>query len=192
MGDDAEGRVLTEMLSSATYHREVVDLAGVRLARGMLKPRQKKCDHLHLIISQSERLIECEDCNRSVDAFDAVMVVMRHMEGMLSEVNGRKRQADEAMVATLHLRGAKAIEQTWRRSMAPCCPHCRQGILPEDFGSGVGSSISRDLEIARRARDRANPAKNSASIPSEASTAALATDDPLSSIPPHPADGGEP
>lgn len=181
MGDDPESRVLMEMHTSGAYHHEVIDLAGIRIARGMLKPREKRCEHMRLVVSQSERLIECEDCNRSVDAFDAVMVVMRHMEKMLSEVNGRKRRADEAMKATIQLRAAKSLERSWRHRMAPCCPHCHHGLLPEDFDRGAAGAISCELEVARRVRDRANPAENNANSPSKASAGKEALDNPTSS-----------
>ncbi|GEM_PF-4444040 len=49
----------------------------------------------------------------------------------------------------LHLIAAKKVEAVWRsRNMAPCCPHCGRGILPEDkLGD---AQTRRDFELRRR------------------------------------------
>lgn len=53
------------------------------------------------------------------------------------------------------LRAVKALDKAWSGNvMAVDCPHCRWGLLPEDFVTGGIGQQSRELETARRARRR--------------------------------------
>jgi hypothetical protein len=49
-------------------------------------------------------------------------------------------------------RAAKEVDKVWRsRHMAPCCPHCKTALLPEDFANGVKRAVSKELARAYRA-----------------------------------------
>jgi hypothetical protein len=79
------------------------------------------------------------------------MIVVRMFQKMLMELRAKRVKADEAMASTLIRRAAKSMDRTWGHKMAPLCPHCHGGLLPEDFENG-GSACSRELEVARRKR----------------------------------------
>lgn len=152
MGDElergeADGRVA-----------EVIDLDGVRIQWGRPRRTVEHCDHRRLLYCQSESRVWCEDCQSSIDGFRAFMMLVRRLEGMLSAVRNKMHKVNEAMTATVVRRAAKHLDQTWGHKMAAACPHCGGGLLPEDFGDGVGASTSRELEIRRR---RNNPTSES-------------------------------
>lgn len=134
----------------------VIDLAGFRLTRGRsTRSILDRCKHRHLIYAQTDRRIRCEDCQRDLDPFDALMALVGGLDEMVSEAKRRLREATEARKQALVSRAAKAVDEVWRgRNMAPCCPHCSRGLLPEDFAGGASSAVSREYEAARRAREK--------------------------------------
>lgn len=129
----------------------VISLADVRVARGWASVA-KRCEHKSLVYSTQERRIECKDCDQPVDAFDGFMSIVRHFDSMESEARSRERKTKDALSAVIVRRAAKEMDKAWGRKMAPCCPHCRSGLLPEDFAGGAASSYGRDYELARRRR----------------------------------------
>ena len=139
----------------------VISLADVRVARGWSRP-SKVCGHKSLVYSSKERRIECKDCDQQVDGFDAFMVLCAHFHSMESASRSREARTKEALGAVIIRRAAKAFDKAWGRKMAPCCPHCRGGLLPEDFANGAASSMGQEFEIARRKRPT-TPTKGSAS-----------------------------
>lgn len=134
----------------------VVDLASVRVrsGRSTTKPSEK-CEHRQMTYDLIERRVWCEDCKRTIDNFDAFDVLVRHFAEMEAAAKQKTHRANEAMQASIVSRATKALDHVWRgKKMAPCCPHCRAALLPEDFANGVGSAVSREIEVARRARKR--------------------------------------
>lgn len=108
----------------------VIDLAGRRIARGFTRGRG--CRHRHLTYDQRERRIWCQDCNRTVEPFDAFMVVAEGFDDMVRDARRLKREAEDALAKTIHLRAAQAIEKLWRgRKHDPCCPACGSALTPE-------------------------------------------------------------
>lgn len=128
----------------------VISLADVRVSRGWSRTG-KACAHKSLVYSAQDRRVECSACDQPVDAFDAFMVLTLHFEAMERAAKQRDYKARQGLAATLVRRAAKALDKAWGRKMAPCCPHCRGGLLPEDFEAG-GSQVGQDLERARRRR----------------------------------------
>lgn len=148
MGDIDE-RVLNEKDAKGEFY-SVIDLASVRVAKGWRKYSSPKCDHQHLVYSISDRLIECDDCNKPVEGFDAFVVLCRYFDEMINDAKGKLKAANDAMAKTVRRRAAQAMERSWSRSKAPCCPHCQRGLLPSDFERGVTAAVSAELEAARR------------------------------------------
>jgi hypothetical protein len=138
---------------STPYSSPVIDLAEVRIAYGLPKPGQRVCSHRRLIYCRSERRVWCEDCESTVESFDAFMTVTEHFHLMEREARAKLARAAEAEAATLVKRASKNLDRQWngKHPMAVSCPHCRGGLLPEDFIDG-GSAVSRDIELARRKR----------------------------------------
>lgn len=144
-------RVLDEGKTAGSYFHNVIELDGVRVAAGWRKHASKKCDHRSVVYSVSDRRIECQDCNQAVDPFDAFMVITRHFDGMLADVRQQLQASGEAMRTTAHRRAAKTLDKIWAQGMGAHCPHCRQGLLAEDF-TERGSSTSREWILAGRRR----------------------------------------
>lgn len=150
MGD----RIIFDPSESGSEHmREsasVISLADVRVSRGWSRP-SKVCEHKSLVYSSKDRRIECKDCDQPVEAFDAFMTLCRHFDSMEAAARRREQKTSEALGAVIIRRAAKAMDKAWGRKMAPCCPHCRTGLLPEDFDT-IGSMVGQELERARRRR----------------------------------------
>lgn len=133
---------------------DVIDLAGVRIRWGRSTAKYKEtCEHLRLTYSQTESRVWCDDCSRTIENFAAFMTVVKKFQEMMADVRNKTHTANEAMKATITKRGTKAIDRAWSgQVMAVACPHCRGGLLPEDFANGVAPMTSREIELARRAR----------------------------------------
>lgn len=49
----------------------------------------------------------------------------------------------------------KELDRAWHKgAYAVACPHCRGGLLPEDFADSGLALISREMEEARRKRGK--------------------------------------
>jgi hypothetical protein len=145
---------LEVLADGGSYRGTVVDLADVRIRLGRSKvgPGLKQCEHHALIYSPTERRVWCENCERTVDNFDAFLIFTRKFERMLAEARHKLSTAAEALAGAARLRATKELDRIWAgKKMAPCCPHCSKGLIPEDFTRGV-SSISMEWEMARRNR----------------------------------------
>lgn len=140
------------------FRAEVIDLDGIRIRWGRPIPGARKCEHKHMVYCQDERRVWCENCKRTIDNFDALMVVVYHLENMQREANAKLRAAEEAARHAARLRAVKALDRAWSGNVAAVgCPHCGGGLLPEDFVNGGFSSTSREIEIARRRAARRAP-----------------------------------
>lgn len=127
----------------------VIDLAGVRVSRGHT-PGGHSCQHANLAYAPHERRVYCQDCKRTVEAFDAFMTLVRNFDAMVRRAQAVQREADEARSAHLHLIAAREAESIWRGRRAVTCPHCRGGILPEDVTGGRSGWTRREDELKRR------------------------------------------
>lgn len=134
------------------YGTKVVDIADLRVARGKAFREVSACAHLRLVYDRDERRIWCEDCETTVDAFDAFEGLVDRWAIGLSRLERREKEIKEAEAHALISRAAKAVDKVWRsQTMTPLCPHCREALLPEDFIRGM-ASCSRDLAMAKRKR----------------------------------------
>lgn len=149
--EDARGRMA-----------EVIDLAGIRLERGRPPYGAKPCEHARLVFDAGDRRVWCQDCERSIDNFDAFMVLATKFRKMVADVRQMNHQAEQARAATLVRRAAKEIDTIWGRKMAFGCPHCSEGLLPEDF---LGGRSLMSMEILRARRERDGRAAASAEVP---------------------------
>ncbi|WP_026382741.1 hypothetical protein [Achromobacter xylosoxidans] len=127
---------------------KVVDIGDLRVARGMSRRPVSTCRHLRLAFDTNERRIYCQDCESDVAPFDAFLqLVERHHH---LEAKAERLRQDAAHTVTS--RAAKRIDEAWRsRTMAPCCPHCRTPIMPEDVLNGRLPMTNKEWEVRRRA-----------------------------------------
>ena len=132
---------------------DIIDLAGFRIQWGRSGTKhQDRCDHNGLLYSMEERRVWCSKCNRTVENFEAFMVFVRHFGEIESAARAKMAKADEAMKTSVRRRATKELDRLWAgEGRAVTCPHCKNGLLPEDFANGVGWS-AREYELARRKR----------------------------------------
>jgi hypothetical protein len=138
---------------------KVVDLGAFRTkVRYGGRYDKGHCKHMRVTIDRDAGVIVCDDCEKPVSAFH---LVVAWCEGWGEIAAAVTRQKERAVAISRMLRGYKVrlralkdLEKYWwRGSQLPCCPHCRRGLLPEDFADGAGSMVSREYEMARRKRD---------------------------------------
>lgn len=131
----------------------VVDFGDIRVARGLSRRPYTGCKHAALVYDDRERRIWCKDCETNIEAFDGFKALVQNFAEANAEFEKIREAALSAQEHNLHLLAAKNLEKAWRgRVMAVACPHCRGGLLPEDFARGVKSMVSAEIERQRRAR----------------------------------------
>ncbi len=153
MSESPKDPPLEVLPDGGRYVSQVVDLASVRIRVGRTPFKAKICEHRSLLYSPSERRVWCEDCERTIDNFDAFLIFTRKFEQMLREARHKRHKmqaADEAMKSSVRRRATKELDRAWGK-MAVSCPHCHGGLVPEDFAAGT-SMCSREIELARRAK----------------------------------------
>lgn len=109
------------------------------------------CFHNNLCYDEMNEYVECKDCGRPVSPFQAFMVIMRAyrrgyelLKAKEQELNELENRGDLYL-----LKATRKIDHVWRsKRVVPLCPHCKEGILPED---GLGDECgSRPLIMERR------------------------------------------
>lgn len=130
----------------------VVDIGDLRIARGLSRRPYDSCRHLNLVYDSQERRIWCKDCEKNVEPFDAFKALSENIDGAVKRLQRREQEIKEAEAATARSRAVKALDEIWRtKNQAPCCPHCNEGLLPEDM-LGRLPRVSRELTRAKRKR----------------------------------------
>lgn len=120
-----------------------------RRARSASSP-QAGCDHAQIALESHGQVVRCLKCGDQLSAFWALQMLADQYDRATAELEQERRALARAREAELHLPAALKVEQLWRgRKLAPACPHCGRGILPED---GLGSlQINQEFELRRRA-----------------------------------------
>ena len=130
---------------------KVVDIGDLRVARGMSRRPASTCSHHNLHYDNAERRIWCKDCEQDVEPFDAFKMLVEYFHHANEKLTRRAKEINEAERLQVRSLAAKEIDKAWRsRKMVPACPHCRQGLFPEDFKGGIGTMLGRDYAEARR------------------------------------------
>ncbi|RVT91461.1 hypothetical protein EOD42_22660 [Rhodovarius crocodyli] len=129
----------------------------LRMDRRHHRP-ESACEHRRMTIDGKLGTLECDDCNRSVSPFAALLTMAegrQKEEGALAKLRARM-VAIRNLTARYkpHLRAAKELESVWRGGkMRPCCPNCRLGLRAEDFLAGT-SRVSIEYDDAQRAKSK--------------------------------------
>lgn len=131
---------------------KVVSLADVRVARGQTRVPRQTCRHSNMVYDERERRIWCEDCESDVDVFDAYVRLIECHDSAWKKIERAWKEAKEACDFQLRSRAAKYMDKIWRgRRMVPNCPHCGEGLLPEDV---LRLKSASSAELTRRKRSR--------------------------------------
>ena len=131
----------------------VIDFGDIRVARGLSRRPYSSCKHRQLVYDISERRIWCKDCERDIEPFDAFKLMVENYSDAWDNYNRRTSALEEAEKHKIRLLATKALDRLWgKQNMVPGCPHCRRGLLPEDFKNGATTILGRDYEIGLRKR----------------------------------------
>jgi Zn finger protein HypA/HybF involved in hydrogenase expression len=132
----------------------VVDFGDVRVARGMTRRARSVCPHLRLVYDQQERRVWCRDCEHNVEAFDAFLMLAERSCHQWESLKRREKAVIEAEQFQVRSIAAKQIDKAWRsHNMVPACPHCSNGLFPEDF-KREPSMMDKDYARARLGKKR--------------------------------------
>ncbi len=130
---------------------KVVDIGDLRVARGMSRRPVSACKHHPLVYDQKERRIWCKDCETDVEPFDAFLIIVENFSRAADKIERGMAELETAKQHNIIRVAAKKMDELFRRQkMVPACPHCGEGIFPEDVAR-MGM-INREWEAARRAR----------------------------------------
>ena len=130
----------------------VVDIGDIRVERGLSYRSPMRCLHHNVVYDEQERRIWCKDCEKGIDAFDFLKKLVEQYNGVRKSMLRREEELREAESFQARMRATKVMDHEWRkRSTVPVCPHCRQGIFPEDVADGIGSMSK---EFAQRMREK--------------------------------------
>jgi len=154
MSDGTKDPPIKEM--DYLYGVKVVDIGDIRVARGMSRRPTSTCKHRPLVYDQKERRIWCKDCEANVDPFDAFLLIVENFDRAAADIERKTDELSKAQEHNVIRVAAKKMDEHFRRKgMVPACPHCRQGIFPEDVSKMV--SVNREWEQVRRARKDPTP-----------------------------------
>lgn len=129
------------------YGMKVVNIGDLRVARGKSQRAPSTCKHIRLAFDTDERRVYCQDCEQDVEPFDAFLQLVKRHHHLEAKAERLRQDAAHTIIS----RAAKRIDEAWRsRKMAPCCPHCKAAILPEDVVNGL-SKTNMEWEVRRRA-----------------------------------------
>ena len=109
----------------------------------------KTCQHLNLTLDDHGQTVKCDDCGDQVSAYWAITSMAAHVDREWKKINSAFEKLKKDQQSAIHLTAARKVEAAWRkRDMLPCCPHCGEGIAPEDgFG---GSMINKRFHKSLR------------------------------------------
>lgn len=128
----------------------VVDIGDYRVSRGISRRPSSACNHIRLVYDNNERRVWCKDCEQDVEPFDAFCGIVGQFSKQVEILKRREKEIDDAEKFAIRSIAAKVIDEAWRsHKMIPACPHCGEGIFPEDVKNGIGM-VGKEYALARR------------------------------------------
>lgn len=132
---------------------KVVDIGELRVARGLSRRPHSACQHNKLVYDIHERRIWCSECETNIDGFDAFQQIVAQFASAHSALAERQQAVERAEKHSARSIAVKKLDEVWRsRNKVPCCPHCGEGLLPEDIGKRGLSSVNAEWIRAKRKR----------------------------------------
>ncbi|MDA8190933.1 MAG: hypothetical protein M0Z68_05575 [Gammaproteobacteria bacterium] len=112
-----------------------------------LRHKPVQCRHSHVEVDPTNREVTCHDCGKVVDPFDVLVQFAQDGSSLQYTYTTLQKEVERLRRWNPFLRAVKKLEEIWRGSMLPTCPHCRHGIRAEDLaGSG---RINKEFAMAR-------------------------------------------
>jgi len=129
----------------------VVDFGDYRVSRGFSRRSSASCEHRNMVYDSQERRIWCKDCETNVDGFDAFKHIVESYNSAIKKLHRQAEEFEEAKAHNIISIAAKVIDEAWRKkNLIPCCPHCKAGLMPEDFKNGISQFVGKKFELERR------------------------------------------
>lgn len=134
---------------------KVVDIGDLRVARGKSRRPRTTCKHNRLVYDENERRIWCKDCESDVEPFDAFIGLVENFFYKESDLRSRQAKLEELENYNIRRIAAKNLEAVWnKKRVLPACPHCRRGLMPDDFRDGAILKTGKQFELAKREKER--------------------------------------
>jgi len=135
---------------------EVLNLGLARIRKGRTpRPKHGACRHLNQTYDEAERRVWCDDCGDEIEVFDAYMALINQYDRIHKHITSRTEEAISAEKHNLVSRAAKSVDKHWRkRDTVPLCPHCNEGLFPEDMVDGLSTASKKWLKQKRDKQKR--------------------------------------
>ena len=117
---------------------EIISFNLARIERG--REKLCKCDPPHYEVDTVNRIVSCQDCGATVDAFDALLTLARLYElledeqrKMLSKAKTYSELADAEFKRMRKNKVFREMEEHYRKGLYPICPKCAEPIDSVDI-----------------------------------------------------------
>jgi len=128
---------------------KIIQIGKAKIER--VRSGLERCRHRYFKYDPDGRTIECQDCQKILDPFDAFVELAHIWEEAYTTLENRQKELEELEARREKglLRATRRVDEAWRsRSMVPVCPHCKKPIFPEDgFGT---SAINKEMALEAR------------------------------------------
>lgn len=114
----------------------IVSFALFKVERG----REKicKCNPPHYVIDTVNRIVTCEDCGATIDAFDALKEIAVHIESLEEyQIMAKRRakvyaeDANREYDRILKNRAFRDMSEHYKNGLFPICPDCGKAFDPK-------------------------------------------------------------
>ena len=146
-----------EPIDPIPLENNIIQLGEYIFKEGRRRNRFKNgedCPHKTITYCSESKRVWCVDCESTLDTFDCFERLLNQWDQNIHIINKRFEKVKAAEEHTLRSRAAKALDDIYRRrKMVPACPHCKRGLLADDWLTGHQYTVSKELEIRRREKD---------------------------------------
>ena len=97
------------------------------------KGREKicKCNPPHYILDEVNRIVTCQDCGATIDAFEALMAINRYIDQYteyqkeaIQKANSYREMANEELHRRFRNKAFKDMDSHYQKGLYPYCPEC--------------------------------------------------------------------
>lgn len=117
---------------------EIIFFDLVRIKRG--REKLCKCNPPHYEVDTVNRIVSCQDCGATIDAFDALVTLAKRYEQledaqrkMLSKAKLYEAMADAEFKRMRRNKTLRDMDENRRKGLYPICPKCAEVIDPADI-----------------------------------------------------------
>ena len=127
------------------------------------KPPRRECRHVSFWVDDRNHEVTCRDCGAIVQPFDAILAFAKASHGFAERLRQAREETAALKAWKPWLKAVRKLEEIWRGSMLPCCPHCHRGLEAEALASSgrVNRSLAtrlREVEVGKANGELATPA----------------------------------